>query len=223
MSQPDVIRVLLIDDHELIRAGLRRLLDTYEAVEVVGELQTQLRPLNAAVSDPPDLILLDGDDRGVEVTIGRLLTTFKDARIIVLLSEEGLDTYRGAVHAGARGVVLKSEPPDQLFEAIEKVHQGQVWVKRSVMSDLIRELQQPSHRQRERSVPPEEPMIAQLTERERDIIRLVGDGLKNREIAQQLQISSSTVRYHLTSIYGKLEVADRLELLIFAYRHGLAE
>jgi DNA-binding NarL/FixJ family response regulator len=114
------------------------------------------------------------------------------------------------------GVVLKEKAAETLLRAIERVHAGEVWLERammaSVLSQMTRASQQPD---------PEAAKIATLTTREREVIALIGEGLRNRQIAERLFISETTVRHHLTSIFAKLEVADRLELVIYAFRHAL--
>jgi DNA-binding NarL/FixJ family response regulator len=121
---------------------------------------------------------------------------------------------------GASGVVYKNKSADMLIKAVECVHAGEAWLDRSTTASLLREL---SPRNRAPKKNPEEIKISSLSQRERDVIKLVGKGFKNKQIAEALFISDITVHHHLTNIYSKLEVTDRLELLIYSYRYGLAE
>ena len=115
------------------------------------------------------------------------------------------------------GIVLKEHAAEQLLKAIKKVHEGEVWIERSMVGSMIQELSRPA------MVDPEVVKIESLTEREREVIALVGEGLKNKQVGERLFISETTVTHHLSSVFSKLEVSDRLELIIYAFRHGLAK
>jgi DNA-binding NarL/FixJ family response regulator len=115
------------------------------------------------------------------------------------------------------GIVLKEHAPYQLLKAIMKVHDGEVWIERSMMGSMIHELNKPN------TVDPEITKIESLTDREREVIALVGEGLKNKQVGERLFISETTVTHHLSSVFSKLDVSDRLELIIYAFRHGLAK
>jgi DNA-binding NarL/FixJ family response regulator len=117
------------------------------------------------------------------------------------------------------GLVLKEKAAEVLLKAIERVHAGEVWLDRTLLASVLGDLTRASLKQ---PIDPEAIKIATITAREREVIGLIGQGLKNRQIGERLFISETTVRHHLTSIFGKLEVADRLELVIYAYRYGLA-
>src|SRR5262249_55445781 len=124
-----------------------------------------------------------------------------------------------AVRLGAMGIVMKTDPSNLLFKAIRKVHSGEAWLNRSIMAAVIMGI----HDNRPEKPRTETKKVASLTERELEVIASVGEGLKNKQIGERLFISEATVRHHLTSIFEKLEVADRLELMIYAYQHGLAK
>jgi DNA-binding NarL/FixJ family response regulator len=121
---------------------------------------------------------------------------------------------------GAMGVVPKTSNRQTLYKAIEKVHAGEVWIDRAMIANVLTQL---SRSRLDDETDPEAARIASLSDREREVITLIGKGLKNKEIAARLTISEITVRHHLSSIYSKLNVADRLELTIYAYRNGLAD
>jgi DNA-binding NarL/FixJ family response regulator len=117
------------------------------------------------------------------------------------------------------GLVLKEKAAEVLLQAIEKVRAGEVWLDGAMIASVLREM---THTREAQPVNPKSARLALLTEREREVIALVGQGLRNKQVAERLFISETTVRHHLTAIFAKLEVADRLELVIYAYRHGLA-
>src|ERR1041384_8266747 len=138
-------------------------------------------------------------------------------RVLVVTGVQNPDSHRRAIRRGAMGIVLKEHAADQLLKAIKKVHDGEVWIERSMMGSMIQELNKPA------MVDPEVAKIESLTDREREVISLVGEGLKNKQVAERLFISETTVTHHLSSVFSKLDVSDRLELIIYAFRHGLAK
>ncbi len=121
---------------------------------------------------------------------------------------------------GAMGLVFKEKAAEVVIRAIERVHAGEVWFDRTLIGNVLTELSRASATKK---LDPEATKITKLTEREREIAALIGEGLKNKQIANRLFISETTVRHHLTSVFDKLGVTDRLELIIYAYRHGLAK
>ena len=212
------IRVLMIDDHALVRAGLRILLESQRRIVVVGEASTVPEALAMASHEQPDIILLDLDFSGETFADGipALLSAAEQARIIILTGVRDTELHQQAVRLGAVGLVLKDQASTTLLQAIERVHSGEVWIERAMMARVLHHMTRPSHR-----LDPEADKIASLTVREREVITLIGEGLRNKEIAGRLSVRETTVRHHLTSIYDKLGVSDRLELVIYAYRHGL--
>lgn len=216
------IRIMLLDHHQMVREGLRLLLQQEPGLEVVGEAGERQVALELLPSLCPDLILLELNlDGELDIEfIPQLLHKAGEARLILVTAISDPAIHRFAVQAGAMGVVEKKHPSSVLIKAIHKVHAGEVWIDRMMMAEVLTDLRR--IRQGE-AADPEAAKIAQLSEREREVIRLVGEGLRNKEIAQRLSISEVTVRHHLTSIYNKLGVSDRLELTIYAYQNGLAE
>jgi len=142
-----------------------------------------------------------------------------EARVIVLTGMRDSEAHRRAVRLGAMGLVRKEQASAVLLQAIVKVHAGEVWLERTLVAYVLGEMTRGGPVQ---PVDPEAVKIASLTPRERELIPLIGEGLKNREIARRLCIVEATVRHHLTSISAKLNVVDRLELVIYVYRHGLS-
>jgi DNA-binding NarL/FixJ family response regulator len=216
-----LIRVMLIDDHVVVRAGLRMIIQNRAGMMVVGEAGNRDEALLMAASERPDIILLDldlGGDSGISL-IPDLLAAASEARIIILTGLRDPEAHRKAVSLGAMGVVRKEKAAAVLISAIERVHAGEAWLDPALMADVLSDITRSS---KGRKPDPEADKIATLTNREREVIALIGEGIKSKEIAGRLFISETTVRHHLTSIFDKLGVADRIELLIYAYRHGLA-
>jgi two-component system nitrate/nitrite response regulator NarL len=218
---PSAIRILVVDDHAVVRAGLRMIIQSREGMTVVGEAGNRDEALSHAASEHPDIILLDldlGGDSGTAL-IADLIAAAGEARIIILTGLRDPEAHRQAVLLGAMGIVKKEKAAEVLITAIERVHAGEAWLDPSLMAGVLTEMTRSG---KGRKTDAEADKIATLTNREREVIALVGEGIKSKEIADRLFISETTVRHHLTSIFDKLGVADRVELLIYAYRHGLA-
>jgi two-component system nitrate/nitrite response regulator NarL len=213
------IRILIIDDHVLVRNGLRILLERQDDIMVVGEAGNGSEALAIALSERPDIILLALDVANDLELLPRLYRITPEARAIVLSGMSDLDTHRHALRLGALGLVRKDQAIEVLFQAIAKVHGGEVWLERTLVAEVLEEITRGGPAQPN---DPEAVKIGMLTPREREVIRLVGQCLKNPQIAAQMCIAEDTVRHHLTSIFTKLNVVDRLELVIYAYRHGLS-
>lgn len=212
------IRIVIVDDHLALRAGLRLLLEKQESMKVVG-MASGGEAVSLIRSEKPDVIVLDGD-LGQEDGLGmvhKLLGASKSSRILVLTTKTDPESHRRAIHLGAAGVIQKSAAAEALVKAIEKVHMGEVWIDRTTMGKVLDDFRN-GHQQ-----DPEANKISRLTRREREVIRLVGLGLKNKEIADKLFISEITVTHHLSSVFDKLEVSNRLDLLIYALGHNLAK
>jgi len=220
-SETKPIRVLIIDDHALICAALRMFLDSQAGVTVVGEGSGPENAIAIAILEHPDIILLDldlGESNGLDL-LPQLHIAAPKGHVIVLTGVRDTDMHRRAVRLGAMGLVRKERAAEVLLKAIAKVHAGEVWADGLLLASVLTEMTRPwSHHPPN----PEEIKIRALTARERELIGMIGQGLKNQAIADRLCISEATVRHHLTSIYAKLSVGDRLELAIYAYRHGLA-
>jgi two-component system, NarL family, nitrate/nitrite response regulator NarL len=223
-KSPAPIRVLLIDDHRSILWGLERLIESGKpAMEVVGTATNCTDALKLVDETAPDLILLDiglGDQNGVD-EIPNLIARSK-AKILVLTGVRDESLHDKAVPAGASGVVEKEAPAETILAAIEKVHEGQLWLDRVATGRIFLEMSRESAAQ---SVDPERAKIQSLTDREREIVAVSSShaGANAKSIAEMLYISEHTLRNHLTSIYDKLHVANRLELFAYAHKHGLTK
>jgi two-component system, NarL family, nitrate/nitrite response regulator NarL len=213
------VRIVIVDDHTLVRTALRMLVESRPGFRVVGEAADCKTALAVAARERPDVILYDLVLNGHESTdvLPELLAAAGRARVLVVTGARAPELHRQAIRLGAKGLIFKEDTSDTLLQAIEKVHAGEVWLDPAMITGLLDELS-PNNKHRD----PEEAKIASLSPREREVIALIGEGLRNKEIGKRLFISETTVRHHLTSIFNKLGVSERLELVIYAYRHGLA-
>ena len=212
------IRIVIVDDHKMMRHGLHLFIENDHDMQVVGEAGTREEALALTSLERPDVILLELDLGGSSSLdfLPDLLSSSPGARVILLTRVRDPEIHRQAVCLGATGLVLKEQAGDVLLRAIERVHAGEAWLDHKMTASVIAEISRP------RKVDDEAARIASLTEREREIMLLTCRGLKNSQIAAQLFISEATVRNHLTSILSKLRLADRFELALYCYRHGLA-
>jgi two-component system nitrate/nitrite response regulator NarL len=215
------ICVLIIEDHAIVRAGIRMLIEKEQGIEVLCETSTASDALDAASGYRPDVILLDISLRsecGLDF-LPRLLDEFPGARVLVLTATEDVETHLSAVEAGASGVVMKEQAPEILVKAIHAVHSGQPWMGRALSTAALAKLSR--NRADKQEADPEAAKIASLTPREREVVSVVAQGFNGARIAQELKISEATVRHHITSILSKLEVSNKLELAVYAFHHGL--
>jgi DNA-binding NarL/FixJ family response regulator len=212
--------VLLVGNERVMRAGLRALLDNQAGTTVVGEVEALDAALSLIISEQPDVTLLDPDHySGADFLPNVLRAAISKTRVVLLTGAPESASVAQALGNGAVGLVSKQQGPEVLMKAIEKVHAGELWLDRSVTARLLTELSRAG--QAERS-DPEAVKVASVTARERQVIMLVGQGMRNMQIANRLNISEVTVRNHLTSVFRKLELANRCELVVYSFRHGLA-
>lgn len=213
MTKP--IRILIIDDHKLMRQGLCMLIENRSDLAVVGEAANRKESLAVAEREQPDIILLDldlGGSNSLEF-LRELRKSAQKARVIILTGVRDPSLHKRALLMGAMGLVMKDQAAEVLLKAIERVHAGEAWVDHAMTATLLR---QPALARRQ------EATGVELTGRELEIVSLACEGLKNAQIAARLFIREATVRNHLTSILAKLQLADRFELALYCYRHGLA-
>jgi DNA-binding NarL/FixJ family response regulator len=215
------IRVLIVDDHKIIRDGLRDLICSREGMEVVADAGSSVAAIEAMKRHRPTLVVLDldlGNESGLDL-IPELRELDESIAIVILTGLRDVSRRDRAIELGARGVVLKDEGATELLNAIEKVSRsGEYWLEPGAVKRLL-------DRRQAAAIPDAETAkISKLTQREREIIALVGEGLENREIAERLRpvVAEATVRNNLSVIYDKLEISGgRLGLLVYAYKHGL--
>jgi NarL family two-component system response regulator LiaR len=219
MIEPtEKIKVLIVDDHQVVRQGLRTFLELQEDIRVVGEAGDGSSAVAMVSQLVPDVVLmdlvmprLDGISATRQIASLGLIT-----KVIALTSFAEDDQVFPAIQAGACSYLLKDVSPDDLVEAIRAAHRGEA----RLHPDITRKLMEKVALQPQ---PPRESYPEEPTERERDVIRLVAQGLNNAEIARQLVISEKTVKTHISNILGKLHLDDRTQLAIYAIRKGLAE
>ncbi len=218
------IRILLVDDHKSFSEGLAMLINTNKSVmEVVGMANNSKEAIELAARTEPDIILLDvdlGDENGIEFVPE--LNNKTDAKIIILTGAQNPTLHENAIMRGARGVLLKTDPGQVILKAIERVYDGEMWLNNATLNKVLSQLTARSLNGRKRA-DPEEEKIAALTARERGIIKAVikNDFSTNKEVADHLFISDSTLKNHLTTIYSKLEIKNRIELFKYALKHNL--
>jgi DNA-binding NarL/FixJ family response regulator len=217
------IRIMLVDDHKTLLWGLSKLIDSESRqMLVVGTARDCESALAVAAEVMPDVILLDIDLGGTNSLdiMPSLLARANGARILVLSGTRDRELLDKAIMLGARGVVSKDEPAETVLKAIEKVHEGELWLDSSALSRVFDAMRNPQATRRQ---DPELEKISQLTAKERRICSLIagGGGAVNKALAQQLFISEHTLRNHLTQIYHKLGVSNRLDLYVFATKHHL--
>lgn len=206
------IRVLIADDHTVVRKGIRTLLLTEPGLAVVGEAVDGVEAAALYRSLLPDVLLLDLQmpRRGGLDVITELKQDFPEVHILVLTSSSDEEAVLTAVQSGALGYLMKDSTPEELVEAIHAVHNGRPFLQPSVAFKFMQAMKRPS-------TTLEEP----LTEREHDILRQVAHGLSNQEIADKLTISERTVRTHISHILDKLALENRTQAALYALRHGL--
>lgn len=212
----EIIRILIADDHAIVREGLRALIDTEPGMELVGEAADGVEAVLKARSRQPDVILLDlvmPRKDGIEA-IADIKRENPEARILILTSFAEDEKVFPAIQAGALGYLLKDSSPQELLKAIREVDRGESSLHPTIARKLIRELNRPP----ENLPPTEEP----LTEREVEVLSLVARGLSNQEIADRLVVGERTVRTHVSNILGKLHLANRTQAALYAVREGLA-
>lgn len=217
------IRILLIDDHQSFLWGMVKLIESDGPnMKVIGTASDIAGALAILEREQPDLILLDIDLAGVNSLDSMpVLRNATSALVLILTGARDSETHERAVLAGARGVVQKEAPAELILKAIRKVFEGEIWLDRMTTARVFSKLLDHSNHQ----ASPEATKIASLTSREREIIGvMIKEGRStNKQIAVHLNMSEHTLRNHLSSIYSKLEVENRLELVMYAVKHGITD
>jgi DNA-binding NarL/FixJ family response regulator len=214
-------RVLIADDQDLVRAGLRMILEAEDSIDVVAEATNGREALEQARLFHPDVVLMDirmPELDGLEATRLLLEEPETTARVLILTTFD-LDEYvYEALRAGASGFLLKDSPPEQLVAGIAIVARGEALLAPSVTRRVVEEFAR-----RPRARPGTQEALEQLTPRELDVLRLIARGLSNAEIAETLVLSEATVKTHVAHVLGKLELRDRVQAVVLAYESGLVE
>ena len=224
VSTKTKIRIVVADDHPIFRDGLCKLLALEEDFEVVAQAQDGRQVLDVLQQYEPDILLLDLKMPGLDglATLQRLQSGRNKTRVIVLTASDDKNDFVQAMKLGTSGIVLKQTATDLLIKSIRKVHAGEIWLDSHTTAAVIRQFvaadeapnvpQTTAPRERERSP---------LSQREREIVALVAQGFKNKEMAEKMFISEQTVKNHLHNIFDKLGVSDRLELALYAIHNNL--
>jgi DNA-binding NarL/FixJ family response regulator len=214
------IRLLIVDDQELVRTGLRLFLETQDDLEVVGEAGDGAEAIERARELRPDVVLMDirmPRIDGVEATARLASLDIEPRPRVLVLTTFDLDEYVfGALRAGAAGFLLKDAPRERLLEAIHVVHGGDALLSPSITRRLVEDFAA-----RTDPIEPPAAVLEQLTSRERQVLGLVARGYSNTEIAQRLVVTEATVKSHVGSILSKLTLRDRVQAAVFAYEHGI--
>ncbi|MBT2761947.1 response regulator transcription factor [Paenibacillus sp. ISL-20] len=216
MEMETPIKVLLVDDHEMVRIGLAAVLGTEDGIEVVGEAGSGEEGIRLAQEYHPDVVLMDlvmdGMD-GIETT-RQLMNQFPNLKVIVLTSYLDDEKMYPVIEAGAFSYLLKTSRASEVADAIRAAARGQSVLESQVASKMMNRFRHPQN---------EVPAHNDLTDREMEVLRLVAQGKSNQDIADDLIIGIKTVKFHVTNILGKLGVEDRTQAAIYAYKNGLAE
>src|ERR1700736_1244711 len=221
-SRKPSIRILIADDHPIVRDGLRKLLSLEDDFEIVGEASDGREVLDKVQELDPDVLLLDLRMPNLDglSTLQAMTQLNKKTKVIVLTASEDKNEFVQAMKLGCSGIVLKQTAPELIVKSIRKVQGGEIWLDSHTTAAVMRQFASPSDiasasgpgKSRERSP---------LSQREREIVQLVAQGFKKKEMAEKMFISEQTVKNHLHNIFDKLGVSDRLELALYAIHKGL--
>ena len=214
-NEREKIRVLVADDHAMFREGLCRLIEADGDIEVVGQAGDGQECLEMIKKTKPDVLLLDlkMPNLGGLGVLNALKKSKSPLDAIILTASEDEKDFVEAVREGARGVVLKQAASESLLEGIRKVHRGEMWLDQRIVAGVMDAMSKPDSGA--------SPRRTLLTDRELEIVTLVAQGLRNKDISEQLSITEQTVKNHLHNIFDKLGVSDRLELALYALHHRL--
>jgi NarL family two-component system response regulator LiaR len=218
MEEKEIIKVLIVDDHQVVRQGLRTFLELHEDIAVIGEAEDGFKAIEMVRQLLPDIILMDlvmPHMDGITAT-QKIHASGSPVKIIALTSFSEDDKVFPAIQAGASSYLLKDVSPDDLVDAIRAVHHGEARLHPDITRKLMEQVSQVKSSTQETSV-------EQLTVRELDVVRLVALGRNNREIAQELFISEKTVKTHISNVLGKLNLEHRTQLAIYAIKNNLVE
>src|SRR5664279_5297622 len=221
----DKIRIVVADDHPIFRDGLCKLLALEEDFEVVAHAQDGRQVLEVLQQFEPDILLLDLKMPGLDglATLQRLQAVKNRTRVIVLTASDDKNEFVQAMKLGTSGIVLKQTATDLLIKSIRKVHAGEIWLDSHTTAAVIRQFVANDEAPIPQPMPqaPRDRERSPLSQREREIVALVAQGFKNKEMAEKMFISEQTVKNHLHNIFDKLGVSDRLELALYAIHNNL--
>lgn len=212
----DQIKVLVVDDHPVVRKGIRSLLAEEIDIQVIGEAVNGIEAIALAQKENPDVILMDlvmPEMNGIDA-IQEIVKRMPEARILVMTSFAADDKVFPSIKAGALGYLLKDSDPEDLVRMIRQVYRGELSIHPTIARKVIQELNRPS----------QEPLTpSPLTEREVEILQMLAKGVENKEIARLLFLREATVRTHVSNILGKLQLANRVQATLYALRKGITQ
>ncbi|MBM7562401.1 response regulator [Fusibacter tunisiensis] len=214
----DTIRIVIVDDHALIREGLKKLLELDPKFEIVGLADNGKKALEIVEKKNPDVVLLDinmPELNGIEC-LKKLKQQFSDVKVIMLTIHDDSEYLIETVNIGAEGYVLKDADVSQLSNAIQKVHNGEIYIHPSLSGVLVKE-----YKRKEDTY--NDLRNRRLTKRELEVLKLIAQGINNRDISGQLFISEKTVKNHISSIFKKLGVNDRTQAALYAIKHNVTK
>jgi NarL family two-component system response regulator LiaR len=211
------IRVLLVDDHAVVRKGLAALLEREPGIEVAGEAADGEQAVESVDRLRPDVVLMDLEMPGIGGTeaIRQLSARQPEAKVVVLTSHAAEEDVLPALKAGALGYLLKHSAPEDVLRAIRQAHQGEITLHPTIARLVLQELHRPP-------TPRQAPTAAPLSARELEVLRLLARGMSNQEIADALVVGEATIRSHVSAILRKLQLASRTQAALYALREGLA-
>lgn len=213
------IKLLLADDHTMVRRGLQVFLSTQTDLELIGEASTGQETLEKVAVLQPDVVLMDINMpgiNGIEAT-KQIKLLHAQVKVIILTSFSDQDHVLPALRSGAKGYLLKDIEPEDLARAIRRVYQGKVELHPDIAEHLVHQYAEPE----QTAYPPTDNSISELTKREKDVLRLIASGKSNRSIAEELFITEKTVKTHVSHVLSKLGMSDRTQAAIYALKHGL--
>ena len=217
---PKKIKVAIVDDHTMFREGIKKILSLEPDIDVVGEAVDGEEVISLLTNCQPDVLLLDLKMEKIDglTVLPRIIEQYPQLRVIILTASISLPESVGAIKEGARGIILKHAASEFLIKGVRKVNGGELWADNATMTQVVENLSRRFRKETETQRSKDE-----LSSREKEVVSLVASGLRNKEIAEKLFISEQTVKTHLSNIFQKLGLGDRLELALYALRHNLAE
>lgn len=220
MNSNASIKLLIIGDYLILRTGLKMLLENEKDFRVVGETASLLEASNLIIKNKPDILLIDALETEKEEFKNFHLKNIGNLPFIVISFLDGIETFEKCFKIGANGLVSKKDDAETLVNAVRQVAEGKMWFDRTIMSEVIKRMMDEKNGNGTNG---HSDGLASLSNREIEVLRQVCNGNKNKEIADQLFISETTVRHHLTSIFEKLKVNSRLQLVVYAFQNNLVE
>ena len=213
-------KVAIVDDHTMFREGIKKILSLEPDIEVVGEAVDGEEVISLLTRCHPDVLLLDLKMEKIDglTVLPRIVEQYPQLRVIILTASISLPESITVIKEGARGIILKHAASEFLIKGVRKVYAGELWADNATMTQVVESLSR-----KIRKEPGTPRSKDELSNREKEVVSLVVSGLRNKEIAEKLFISEQTVKTHLSNIFQKLGLGDRLELALYALRHGLAE